>query len=422
MPPKVVAIVPANGSQVVDPAKVTEIRVTFDQPMDPAGYSWIRGAGDSLEFIGQAHWTDSRTCVQTVKLQPGEDYRFSINSRSYQGFCNLKGEPAEPYPVAFSTLGKGPQLTPARNRAALTALKTAIDRNYSQRDRLKVDWDRRFADFSPRLEAANTPRKFGELAAELLAPAQDQHLWLTLNSTLIPTDHRPTQVNFNLPVLHRQVPGWKQLSGSVVTGSFGGGIAYLLIASWDRDDASSYKAVFQALDEAVRAKASGMIIDVRPNGGGDETFAQEFAGCFVDTPRAYAKDLHRQDGQTIGPFTRTLEPNATRPTFHFRLAVLMGPGCVSSTESFLMMMKQVSGCRLIGTTSGGSSGNPKPFDLGNGVVAFIPSWIDLQLDGSEIEGVGIRPDIRVEPSPTELATHDPILDAALACLRDRGPE
>jgi C-terminal processing protease CtpA/Prc len=89
---------------------------------------------------------------------------------------------------------------------------------------------------------------------------------------------------------------------------------------------------------------------------------------------------------------------------------------MSSCESFLLMMKQVPGCKLIGQRSYGSSGNPRPVDLGNGVTAFVPSWKDLLLDGTGIEGKGIAPDIEVKASPREFAEDDPVLKAALTFL------
>jgi hypothetical protein len=39
-----------------------------------------------------------------------------------------------------------------------------------------------------------------------------------------------------------------------------------------------------------------------------------------------------------------------------------------------LMTKQVPGCKLVGGKSYGSSGNPKPTDLGNEVTVFLPSW------------------------------------------------
>src|SRR5690606_5765910 len=45
--PQVVATVPELGAGAVDPQS-SEIRVTFDQPMDPSSYSWVTLGSRSL--------------------------------------------------------------------------------------------------------------------------------------------------------------------------------------------------------------------------------------------------------------------------------------------------------------------------------------------------------------------------------------
>ena len=91
---------------------------------------------------------------------------------------------------------------------------------------------------------------------------------------------------------------------------------------------------------------------------------------------------------------------------------------MSSCEAFLLMMKQVAGCKLIGQKSYGSSGNPKPHELGNGVTVYLPSWKAMRPDGTCFEGEGIKPDIAVKTSAIELGDRDPVLESALKFLRE----
>ena len=67
-----------------------------------------------------------------------------------------------------------------------------------------------------------------------------------------------------------------------------------------------------------------------------------------------------------------------------------------------------------------ASGNPKPFDLGNGVTAYLSSWKDTTADGKELEGVGIRPDIEIVTTPGDFQSADPVLAEVLAHLRGDG--
>ena len=114
-----------------------------------------------------------------------------------------------------------------------------------------------------------------------------------------------------------------------------------------------------------------------------------------------------------------MNPNPDQPRYQGRVAVLMGQANMSSCESFLLMMKQVPDCMLIGSKSYGSSGNPKSYDLGNGVTVWLPSWKDLKPDGTCFEGEGIRPDIFVSTNEIEVRQQDKILETAITYLRKK---
>ena len=68
-------------------------------------------------------------------------------------------------------------------------------------------------------------------------------------------------------------------------------------------------------------------------------------------------------------------------------------------------------------TTQGSSGNPKPVDLGNGVIVYLPSWKAMRPDGSCFEGEGIKPDIEVKTTPEDFENNDPVIEAALKYIR-----
>ena len=231
----------------------------------------------------------------------------------------------------------------------------------------------------------------------------------------LPTYSRGVNVNINVKVLSKLVPQWKAHNNTVATGRFDDGVTYILIGGWPGGRGSDLEPAFEAIKTADPAK--GIVIDVRPNGGGDELLARQVAGCFVDGRKVYSKNDIRQNGKFVGPFDRAFDPAKDRPAYRGKVAVLMGPACMSSNESFLMMMKQVPGCTLVGDRSYGSSGNPKPHDLGNGVTVYLPSWRDMQPDGTLLEGQGIAPDVEVKATAKDLADADPVLEAALKVLR-----
>jgi len=313
--------------------------------------------------------------------------------------------------LAGRALGQGR----ASNSVAAERLRLAVERDYSYRDRLQIDWKKRYDDYQPRLLAAGDKEEFAQATVAFLSAAKDLHIWLKDGERTIGTHRADLSPNANPRVLPRLMPQLKQYGRTVVVGGWPDGIRYVLIATWDDRDPAAMKEAVAAVKEAAAARAP-LIIDVRANSGGDEVRARQVAAFFVTKPTVYAKHMMRAKGKDLPPQERVLNPDPTGVRHPGPCVVLMGPANISSCESFLLMMR-AAGCTLIGSKSPGSSGNPKPHDLGNGLVVWLPSWRNLSADGRELEGVGIDPDIVVDARPGDFTTSDPVLRKALEHLR-----
>lgn len=416
-PPRVVKAAPDNGDRDVDPA-LKQLRIEFDQDMQPGGMS-ICGA-QGLDITGKPRWANKRTFILPVNLKPGQKIELSVNCPSAQNFRSIGGESAIAYPITFEVLKAGakpaPPLSAEAKREAINGLRKAIDERYSYRDRLGIDWDARFDEFAPRLAAAKNWTEFARAAAELLTAAEDPHIWLTLDGQTIGTYQRQVEPNFNARSLPKLVPGWKLHNRAVATGQFEDGIGYVLIATWSIQNEADLQPAIDALK--AFADAPGIVLDVRANGGGNELLARKIAGCFLDKPTVYARNVTRDPSQTGGftkPFERVVEP--CEPHVQAPVAVLMGPKNMSSCESFLMMMAEAPRATLVGGPSYGSSGNPKPHELAEGLAVYLPSWKDMLIDGSLHEGNPLKPEVEVSASASDFATGDPVLERALQLLR-----
>jgi hypothetical protein len=424
-PPKVIETVPKNGDPTVDP-NLKEMRFVFDQDMATGGYSICGGGPQYPKVTGRPQWINKRTLAVRVTLEADHEYRLSINCPPNATNCrSASGEPAATFPMSFKTAaGSRPAVPKVQNTVGSTQavqnLRKAIDEQYSYRDLRKLDWGALFTKYGPAMEGAAGSAAFAQAAAEMLGQAKDMHIWLEVGGKQIPSYKRDVARNYNHSVLEKAVPGFRKLSEGVYSGRFEDGIGYILIDSWSSDRTEALEQAYAVIWEC--SDAPGLIVDVRPNGGGAEPLAQQFAGCFVDKPVVYAKHVYRSAKAASGfdePHDRILEPNKYRPKYRGKVVVLMGQTNMSSCESFLLMMKQVPGCKLIGSTSYGSSGNPKPTDLGNGVTVYLPSWKDLRPDGTCLEGQGITPDIPITVTLPALESTDPVLQAALTLLRKR---
>ncbi len=422
-PPKVADASPDNADAGVDPS-TTELRITFDQPMDTAAHSVV-GGGDSFPKItGKPRWIGRHTFILPITLEPDHDYWLSINNERFTGFRGLTGEPATPYPIQFRTApADGPPTTPdantdEANAAAFDRLVDLLETHYSHRDRLGIDWRDLLGSRRDALVNAPTPAAFARTAATMLARAQDKHLFLEAGATRYPTFVAPRVPNMARGSMPAFVPGYERLNDAVAIGRWPDGVGYIAIDTWDasyRDDVeAAYDALWRLHD------ATALVIDVRLNGGGDETLAQAFAGCLIDEPVLYAK--HRfvdPDADAgFGPVhERWLAPSTRRPRFTGPVVVLSGPVVMSSNEAFVLMMKAAPRATVVGANTQGSSGNPRPHELGNAVTVYLPSWQALTPDAEPFEGVGIAPDIEVKARAADFAHADPVLERALQLAR-----
>ncbi|MDP6600925.1 MAG: S41 family peptidase [Phycisphaerales bacterium] len=405
--PRVLSIQPAHGSDFVSP-DLTEIRVTFDQPMQD-GYSFMGGGESFPKVTGPVRWIDKKTCVLPVALQPTQLYRMRVNDFAGRGsFQSEDGDIANMSWLFFQTGDGTPPPLPDvdANRFAITVLQAAMATGYSYLDRLGIDWYSRFAAYEDALTSARSPFEFAIIAGQLLAAAGDPHIRVLAADTSVPCHVSMHDQNYDLSVVSEKLSELQQRSDDCLTGRIGD-IGYICIASWRNSHAEGIEPAFDALQEFSHLPM--LIIDVRPNGGGAELIARRFAGQFIDKPTAYAK--HWKAGTV---HARTMQPSGDEP-YDGHVVLLQGGKCMSSNEAFVLMMR-AAGATTIGEVTAGSSGNPKPYPLGNDVTVFLPSWRAMTLDETVIEGVGIAPDIEV---PFK-AGNDAPFDRAVQFLREEG--
>ncbi|MAG57946.1 MAG: hypothetical protein CMJ83_16805 [Planctomycetes bacterium] len=421
--PRVVSLTPANGNQEVDAAEVTEIVVVFDRAMSHNGYSFT-GGGVTFPKIPtgkRPRWKNDKTCVLPVTLVPDHAYSLGLNSQSFQNFRSRQGVALVPVRWTFSTLPEkllDPKRQRTRNRRALRELKRLLPSKYSYYDLRVKDWDALYAKHEAQVLAARTDRGWAAAVGRMLAPTQDLHLYLRHGSNVVGTGSRAVDSLCRPPLLKNYLRDFEQLGPQALAAKSSDGIGYVLIAAWTKS--VDLDGVERAL-EGMRDQRA-IIIDVRNNSGGSEMLARRIARHFVKGKRIYAKHRNRvRKGKSgFGPvFDREIQgvPNARR--FNVPVVVLTSRYVMSSCEAFVLMMKQAKDCTLIGQRTFGSSGNPKPHELPNGVTILIPSWQVLRLDGTCFEGEGLAPDLEVAATSDDFKRKDPILEAALAHLRKK---
>ena len=103
-PPTVLQTVPANGDQDVDPS-LSELSVTFSEPMRDGNWSWVYESEDSFPtMLGHPRFEDDLTRnILPVRLEPDTDYVVWVNSEKFTNFKDAAGNSAPPFRFTFST-------------------------------------------------------------------------------------------------------------------------------------------------------------------------------------------------------------------------------------------------------------------------------------------------------------------------------
>lgn len=220
-----------------------------------------------------------------------------------------------------------------------------------------------------------------------------------------------------------------------------GATAYIHIPAfnhpWFEQDALDFVKRFRS--------AKTLIIDVRNNPGGaapqrliqklmDRPYREwkestpvraALAECDQDKEKAkksttmpeILRNCERSAGDDIcsSPVTWGGDTVAPGPyAFHGQVILLVDGGCVSACEDFVEPFKQSGRGIIVGETTEGSSGVPLFYDFGNGMTLKVANKRLYFPDGSEFEGVGIKPDLEVHPTIESLkAGRDVIFDKAL---------
>ena len=146
--------------------------------------------------------------------------------------------------------------------------------------------------------------------------------------------------------------------------------------------AKDFKKVY-----AEVAHFPNLIIDIRQNGGGNSMNGEQIATYL----------LSKKQKACVSPFKIRPKSNS----FKGNLFLLIGTSTSSAAESFALDLRESETVVLVGTATGGDTGNrPKGFRTDYGFNFGIPVRKVAQISpkGFPMEGVGIPPHYNVEQS------------------------
>ncbi|MBC8089601.1 MAG: hypothetical protein H7Z40_20245 [Phycisphaerae bacterium] len=325
--------------------------------------------------------------------------------------------------VAACRAPQPPRLSPSYE-AQFDAIWSQYDKVYPAfryKNVSAADWQDMRTRYRPRATSARTEDEFIAVMLEMLKPLRDVHAWFVdPNGSVVPT-YVPTALeNFDRGRWSRALrdAGYIQ-HGNAWGEATVGGFAYLYISTW-----GAHQIDTVALDAALlRYKdAPGMIIDVRTNAGGSDATALAFASRFTTKSQvvSYVQVRNGSNHDDLTPAQeRTIRPRGAWQYIK-PVVVLAGRGGFSANESFVAAMRELSHVTVVGDTTGGASGNPGTFALGNGWSFTVPQWIEFGPDRKPIEWKGVAPNVAVPWAPRAFETErDPLIDTAVGILGEQ---
>lgn len=202
------------------------------------------------------------------------------------------------------------------------------------------------------------------------------------------------------------------------------GIAVLRAEQFEND---SVLTSFEA-DFALLAKAKGLILDLRGNGGGSSYHGTRILAHLSRAPLPTMASSYRE-GAVYGFASvasprvqwRTIdvggESRAPEQIYEGPVAMLIDAATFSAAEDTAAVFRLMKRGPIVGVASGGSSGQPFVFGLPGGGMARICVKRDTYPGGSNFVGVGVLPDIVAAPTLRDVRRgEDSVLERAVRAL------
>jgi hypothetical protein len=293
-----------------------------------------------------------------------------------------------------------------------------FDRNYSFFEYKGIDWNAVHEKYAPQARAAQSLDALAPIIGAMFTELNDLHVDLTTSSKIYPSVDFTAVHTFWSPatILKSYVPvSTMTASKNIRYGKLSNDVGWIWIASFAGNGWAG------EIDEALDGLAgvTGLVIDVRDNGGGSTDNSEPIAGRFVPERRVSSYYRYR-NGPRHSDFTQLYERYVTPATRQFtgKIVVLMNRRCASATENFLFDMRANAAITLVGDTSAGAMGNPMTRELPKGWLYRLPQWIEYDANQRILENIGIAPDVVVKLTAADsTAGRDLQLERALALAR-----
>lgn len=292
------------------------------------------------------------------------------------------------------------------------------DRYYSFFNLKHLNWDSIYQVKRPLINTSTSSKQLFDVLNEMIHYLRDGHADLYSKSygysTFDFAKGYPANKLNSITAYVNLIRKSKNMSYGII----GFDVGYIEIKSFGGND-SDFKVIDDILAILKLKELKGIIIDIRGNGGGSDTYSRLVASRFTDRTRVYSF-IRFKSGPGHDAFdhwtSKSIKPEGE---LYIKPVVLLTNRRVfSSAEDFTLAMHAIPTVKIVGDTTGGGSGNPIQRVLPNGWKFRVPRWQQVDINMNYYEGTGIVPDIPVWITTSDLLNgKDTILEKAIEELR-----
>ncbi len=283
--------------------------------------------------------------------------------------------------------------TPQGNFEALWKI---MDEHYCffdyKQEELGVDWNEVHTRYKPQVEGASSTQLF-EVLINMLSELKDGHVNLSsgfdYGRNWSWKEDYPT--NFSDSLYRKYMGTDYRIVSGIEYRILDDNIGYMRVSSFDVEIGEGN------LDNVLiyLMPCRSLIVDIRSNGGGKLTTAQQLAERFTNEKMLVGYMRHKtgtghNDFSDFEP--QYISSSSSHAHWQKQVFLLTNRGVYSAANEFVMYLQQCSDCTIVGDKTGGGAGLPFTNELPNGWGVRFSACPVYDVDKNCIEH-GIDPDV-----------------------------
>lgn len=313
-----------------------------------------------------------------------------------------------------------------------------FDDHYAFFDLKKIAWEEMYKKYKSQINDSTINDSLFAICSRMLGEFKDGHVgiadgdkyfgiaehnnfytefpkWDLVNNLIRVTDTSLTKLGFCKPVKYY---GDDFKNKSIIEFSTTSNYGYIRINSMQGISKFKLKRILSTATKQFKS-VKGVIIDVRFNGGGEDTYSYQIAGRFTDKKRiGHYKCTRKKKGHNDFSKLETwyLKPTGARQ-ITAPIILLTSNASASATDVFVLAMKQLPYVTIIGDNTFGVFSDRLVSKLPNGWEFSLSHQKYFSADMKCYEAVGISPDIKLQNSMSDITQNkDPLIFKAVEVL------